>query len=170
MAQALLLRGNEKMAWVRRQSETGNIDAYLIDGYLPPQEFLERRARSDSIRPYVHIPVSWEGHDVDSVYETVAFGLRGEFCACRPQGQRHSQWSEAWLLKPKRWGPEYELETPDQNESQRRLLMTLHSYCALGRECDRNLVKKSGFTVIPLSRYKNPDAFKAMATALLPSP
>ena len=124
-------------------------------------------ANSETLRRYVHTLISWEGHDIDSIYEKLAFGLRGAFCACRPRGTPSYQWSEAWLLKPKRWGQEYELEAPDENGDRRRLLVTLHSYCALGRECDRNLVIKSGFKVIPMSRYKDPHAFKTSAIKLL---
>lgn len=155
------------MAWVRRQSETGNVDAYLVDGYLPRQELLEEMASSNTVRSYARVSTRWDSHDADSVYEVLALGIRSAFCARRPRGTAPYQWSEAWLLKPKHWGQDFQLEAADEKDERRRLLITLYSGCAFGRKCVRNLVRESGFRVIPVSRYRDPKSFRARAIELL---
>ncbi|RKY12749.1 MAG: hypothetical protein DRP65_00065 [Planctomycetota bacterium] len=161
------------MAWAYFTPTLRNLDVYLVDGYLPARDILIRLAEQSAEAPALksnivtRAPYSWDDWDEDAIYEKLAYNTRKVFCAARPPGKRISVWSEAWLLKPEQWPPEFELKEQKGDMSNRRLLVTLYEDCAFGKKCLTNLVKKSRLDVIPAKDYRDHEAFKHKGEALL---
>ncbi|MBN2331048.1 MAG: hypothetical protein JXC85_04470 [Candidatus Aenigmarchaeota archaeon] len=153
------------------------LNAYLVDGYLPSKNVLislteqsaeaEELKRNQSARMVSRPPFSWEEWDEDSIYGNLAFNTRITFCARRPRREAHCIWSEAWLIKPNEWPPEFELKEEYHDATNRRLLVTLYEGCHFGKRCLINLVRKSELNVIPAGQYRNPHAFHQKGEALL---
>jgi len=165
------------MAWAYFTAIAKKLDAYLVDGYLPTRDILIRLAeqsaeapalnRNEATHTVTRAPYSWDEWDEDAIYEKLAYNTRETFCASRPPGKRISIWSEAWLLKPERWPPEFGLKEEEKGTSNRRLLVTLYEGCDLGKKCLTNLVKKTKLDVIPAEDYRDHEAFKHKGEALL---
>ncbi|MFQ6036876.1 MAG: hypothetical protein ACE5NM_13635, partial [Sedimentisphaerales bacterium] len=74
------------MGWAHYTAMIRNLDAYLVDGYLPPRDVLQRLAELSAKTPGLgryskaHIPYSWNKHDEDSIYEKLAFNVRQTYC------------------------------------------------------------------------------------------
>jgi len=148
------------MAWIDTGDCYDPIRVHLVDGYLARRNTLERLAEAEPLLgPCDRRPFRWEGHDLDSVYETLAFHARGNYCRHLPRNRKTPGWSEAWLLKPEEWPTEFRLGAEGASEDRRRLLVTLHEACPSGAKCVQNLVKKSRITVIPQEAYSDYEAF-----------
>jgi hypothetical protein len=144
------------------------LETYLIDGYLPQMPVLEQVASLPSLGQARHIPVSWEGHDMDSMYERIAYDVRDAFCRSRRAGKRSEKWCEAWLLKPsEKWDPEFDLKISGQADLRRRLLIALYRGCDAGRQCVRRLIRETRIEVIAREHYRDPEAFNRKAEFLL---
>ncbi len=156
------------MAWARSAGLYMDLGAHLIDGYLPQLPVLEQVASLPSVGQARHIPVSWEGHDVDSMYERIAYDMRDAFCRGRRTGKRSEKWCEAWLLKPsEKWGPEFDLQISGEADLRRRLLIALYCDCDVGRQCVRRLIRETRIEVIARKHYRDPEAFDRKAEFLL---
>lgn len=137
------------------------IRLHLVDGYLARREILEQCAEAELLPgPHDRLPFSWEGYDLDSIYETLAFRVRQNYCKRLPQKERAPGWCEAWLLKPEEWPAELQLEAETPGEDRRRLLVTLHMGCPSGVKCVRTLVRTSRIEVIPREAYRDYKGFE----------
>lgn len=150
------------------------IQAYIVDGFLPSRSALIQTTEEindncpDNRKSHLaNLAISWDDWNEDDIFERMAYNVRVMFCGNRPKNKSGYIWSEAWLLKPKRWEDAFELTDEQADQSRRRLLITLYQGCKYGKECLTNLVKISGIQVIPDDKYRNRQAFKDTAEHFL---
>lgn len=151
--------------------------AYLVDGYLPTRSSLARTAgeiaaKIDALpkeerNALLEKPFAWAHWDEDSFFEYIAYNTRSLFHRHLPKECKGYIWSEAWLLKPKRWEDAFGLTDQRTDQSRRRLLVTLYQGCKHGDKCLAHLVKTSGMQVVPDAEYRNLQVFKDSAEDLL---
>jgi len=112
-------------------------------------------------------PFTWANWDEDNFFEYIAYNTRNIFHRNLFTECKGYVWSEAWLLKPRRWEDAFELTDQQTDQSRRKLLITLYQGCKYGKECLTNLVETGGIQVIPDDNYRSLQAFKDTAEHLL---
>lgn len=154
--------------------KSGSLYAHLADGFLPNRasliqtaEQVAKRAGKENSYCVAKSPLSWKGWEVDYVFEHLAYNIRGSFCRNRPAGHSGYVWSEAWLLNPHKWEKGFELTGVQDEQAERRLLITLHKGCDFGKQCLSNLLETSGMNIIPDEKYRNPGEFREVAEQIL---
>jgi len=155
------------MAWYRYPPGFVDLEAFLVDGYLPPDGLLD-----ELTSPFLES--EFARHDSDSKFVILAERLRVSYCSdeheCKP-----FTYCGAWLLNPEGLQlPGFELheeyvqgEMGHDDPARRRLLVAVYKHCSDGLSCLRNLVEKSSFLVIPKLCYKNFEKFQGESEALL---
>ncbi|MCK4998874.1 MAG: hypothetical protein KAS23_05035 [Anaerohalosphaera sp.] len=111
-------------------------------------------------------PYDWNEQSDDDLFTHIAYNARRLLRQDLPHSNMSYTYNEAWLLDPKRWTKGYEL-SGENNNSRRRLFVTLHRDFEVGDQSTANVVDKSGLTIIADNQYKDLDAFKNEADSLL---
>ena len=155
------------MTWIDSGDVYGDITMDLVDGHLSDRGVYVDLVSRHSVFAF-RGSTNWDNWPTDDIYQHLGDAIRHSFCKQqKTPGTRSRGYCEAWLLSPEKGiAPEFELKHKKYLNKNRRLLITLHYGCKVGKECLHNLIEQSRFGIIPESGYKDYDAFCGAADRL----